>query len=91
MNTIDCPALHLHSADYPLWFQNRTPKKVRVLYDVESELYHYTCDPNDVLQANRGEEFPVWVNSHGAVAIVFPDGRKLGVKPGEFEVIEWHE
>lgn len=26
-----------------------------------------------------------------AVAIVYPDGKKLGVKPDEFEVVEWRD
>jgi hypothetical protein len=31
------------------------------------------------------------VNSHGAVAGWCDNGEKLGVKPGEFDVVEWHE
>lgn len=27
-------------------------------------------------------------NQHGAVAVVLPDGKLLGVKPGEFEMIQ---
>ncbi|MFD2274145.1 hypothetical protein ACFS07_32580 [Undibacterium arcticum] len=41
--------------------------------------------------AFRGMELDAWTNSYGAVAAVFSDGRKLGVKPDEFEVIEWSD
>lgn len=27
---------------------------------------------------------PAWMNEHGAVCVVLPDGRKLGLRPGEF-------
>jgi hypothetical protein len=37
-----------------------------------------------------GRVLPVWTNSYGAVAAVFEDGEKLGLKPGEFEIVEWH-
>lgn len=30
------------------------------------------------------------VNSHGAVSVILPNEQRLGVKPYEFEVIEWH-
>ncbi len=38
-----------------------------------------------------GMELDAWTNSHGSVCSVFRDGEKLGLKPGEFEVIAWHE
>lgn len=37
-----------------------------------------------------GQVLPAWTNSHGAVTVVFADGEKLGVKPNEFEVADWH-
>jgi hypothetical protein len=43
------------------------------------------------LVAVRGEEYEAWTNSHGAVCAVFSDGERLGVKPYEFEVIEWQD
>jgi hypothetical protein len=33
--------------------------------------------------------YMAWTNSHGAVAAILDDGRKLGVKPDEFEVVEF--
>ena len=35
--------------------------------------------------------YDCWVNIHGAVAGWCDNGEKLGVKPGEFDVVEWHE
>jgi hypothetical protein len=40
--------------------------------------------------ALEGHEYDAWVNSHGAVAAVLDKGERLGVRPYEFEVIEWH-
>lgn len=85
---IDCPALHQQSADYP--FGRRVPKAVRLLR-------HVTPDPRsiiglgypDIPTAALGAVIPVWTNSYGAVAAVLPDGQRLGLKPDEFEVVEW--
>ena len=30
-------------------------------------------------------------NRHGAVTVVATDGKRLGLKPSEFEVVEWRE
>lgn len=89
---IDCPALHKRSAGYP--FGDRVPAQVRLRQTV-------TADPMPVIGfayrngkppqvAIIGQVLPCWTNSLGAVAVVFPDGEKLGVKPDEFEVAEWH-
>ena len=89
---IDCPALHQQSADYP--FGRHVPKTVRMLR-------HVTPDPMPgigLAYLNQGKPIPeapaealipVWTNSHGAVAAVLPDGQRLGLKPDEFEVVEW--
>lgn len=39
----------------------------------------------------QGNEYYVWVNSYGAVSAILPNGEQLGLKPDEFEVIEWHQ
>lgn len=36
------------------------------------------------------ETYECWANSHGAVAGICANGFKLGVKPDEFEVVEWY-
>lgn len=89
---IDCPALHKRSNIYP--FGARVPRTVRMLKTV-------TPDPmpgiglayikGDMPVATVGQSYPVWTNSHGAVAAVMPDGRHLGLRPAEFEVDTWHD
>lgn len=36
-------------------------------------------------------EYPGLQNKHGAVSIILEDDRRLGVKPGEFVLIDDHE
>lgn len=64
----------------------KQPKRVRILKRVISEIL-----TRPSLWANPGEEYECDVNPHGAVSIRFLDGNLLGVKPDEFEVIEWTE
>jgi hypothetical protein len=40
--------------------------------------------------AERGMLYPAYTNSHGAVSAVMDNKQKLGVKPDEFEITEWH-
>ena len=89
---IDCPTLReRHHADgYP--FGDRVPKTIRMTQSVHTDVVPgIGFVSNDPLFALDGKTYPAWTNSYGAVAIVFPGGKKLGVKPNEFEVIEWHE
>ncbi|MFK9003978.1 DUF4406 domain-containing protein [Pseudomonas pergaminensis] len=89
---IDCPALHKRSNSYP--FGSRVPCTVRMLKNV-------TADPmpgiglayikGTVPLAMQNNIYDAWTNSHGAVAAVMPDGRHLGLRPGEFEVYTWHD
>jgi hypothetical protein len=91
-NIVDCPALHKRSKNYP--FGDRVPRTVRMVTSV-------TADPmpgiglayikGAVPVANQDDIYHVWTNSHGAVAAVMPDGRHLGLRPGEFEVHTWHD
>lgn len=91
-NRIDCPALHKRSNSYP--FGDRVPRTVRMLKTV-------TADPmpcidlayikGDMPVATVGQSYPVWTNSHGAVAAVMLDGKHLGLRPAEFEVDTWHD
>jgi len=91
-NRIDCPALHKRSKSYP--FGDRVPRTVKMFTTV-------VADPmpgitSALLQGDgpicpEGQIFPVWTNSHGAVAAVMPDGKHLGLRPSEFEVYTWHD
>jgi hypothetical protein len=84
--------LRKRSNIYP--FGERVPRTVRMLKTV-------TADPmpgvglayikGDVPVAKVGQSYPVWTNSHGAVAAVMPDDRNLGLRPAEFEVDTWHD
>lgn len=35
--------------------------------------------------------YECWVNSYGAVSAICTNGERLGLKPYEFDVIEWHD
>lgn len=77
---------------YP--FGNRVPKLVRMTRTVTSDFLPGTTisvSDGPPIVALNAATFPAWTNSYGAVAVHTPDGRKLGVKPSEFEVVEWHE
>jgi hypothetical protein len=81
------PALKEKSQHYPKRWNGRTPKTIRMLRTVRSDMPF----GDRVGPAESGKEYPAYTNSHGAVCAVFPDGKKLGVKPHEFEVVEWFE
>lgn len=87
MSVIDCPALTVrhHKKGYP--FGERVPAKIRMVRTAVSDFAW--MDRDAVPPAIISTIYDTWVNSYGAVAAVYPDGRKLGVKPDEFEVVEW--
>lgn len=89
---VDCPALHVRRVDKGYPFGDRVPKTIQLLRDVSTDVIpgggYITDRP---LFADGGKTYPAWTNKYGAVAAVFPDGRNLGVKPDEFEVVEWHD
>lgn len=91
-NHIDCPALHKRSESYP--FGDRVPRTVRMFTTVVPDPMPRIASA--LLQGDgpicpEGQIFPVWTNSHGAVAAVLPDGKRLGLRPSEFEVDTWHD
>lgn len=86
---LDSPALKHRSHLYPPSWYGKVPRRVRMATTVTPDLSRFIpTDPR--LRATAGDEFNCWVNSHGAVAVITEAGH-LGVKPYEFEVIEWHE
>ncbi|HSZ58660.1 MAG TPA: hypothetical protein VK797_23530 [Tepidisphaeraceae bacterium] len=87
----DSPALHYRSPHYPAVFNGMVPSKIRMRQTVRVDPGLLLARPElkDTI-AYCGELYDVWVNSHGAVAAVLPDGGQLGVKPGEFEVVEFY-
>lgn len=86
------PALKEKSTHYPVRWNGRTPKTIRMLREVCGDAICAFKTPGRCSPvAHKGTEYPAWTNSHGAVCAVFPDGEHLGVKPREFEVVEWFE
>lgn len=61
------------------------PIRVRITKTVRPDLPEIFADKH---MANPGEEYQAESNRNGAVSIIFPDGSRVGVKPGEFEFIE---
>lgn len=87
----DCPAMRLQSKDYPARFMGRVPKTIRMRRTVQADWPLRALPEYQSLIAEHGMSYPAYTNSHGAVCAVLDDGRKLGVKPDEFEITEWHD
>lgn len=83
-------ALDHQSEHYPASWHGRVPKRIRMANTVTPDLPMLFPESRGMV-AGSGREYEVWVNSHGAVAAILEDGRKLGLRPYEFEIIEWHE
>ncbi len=66
----------------------RIPKRIKMLKTVVSD---FPLAPR--LFAKKGAYHLVETNRHGAVSAILTDFdcQLLGLKPGEFEVIEWRE
>ena len=82
----DSPALKKQSHLYPANFRGRVPLKVRLACNVRG--HQFLSPPGTIARAD--EEYDCWVNTHGAVAAILPNGQSLGLKPAEFDVVEWH-
>ncbi len=92
---------------YPKRYDDKVPLRIRMLETVCSDLPHFMLmmgvhaatleiEDNDspILDSPIlvvGNEYYCSVNSYGAVTAITDDGRMLGVKPNEFEVIEFHK
>ncbi len=88
----DSPALTIKSTRkgsfaYP--FGNKVPLRVKTTQPVRSDIPTTVGSPND-LSCDAGGEYYVWVNSYGAVSAILENGEQLGLKPEEFDIIEWH-
>lgn len=82
----DCPALHERHIDKGYPFGNRVPIMVRMVTGVHSDMPFAT---NARLSVDAGTVHRAWTNSYGAVSADLGDGKRLGLKPAEFEVISW--
>lgn len=74
---------------YPIRFNGQVPLKVKMIHTVTSDLPMIFPDSADMICV-AGNEYYVWVNSYGAVSAILDGERKLGLKPNEFEVTEYH-
>lgn len=75
------------SKHYPEHFKGLIPLRVKILrfvypdYNLDGTAGH--CSENEICV--------VWTNIHGAVTAECAGNRKLGLRPDEFEVIEWYD
>ena len=83
------PALKSLSEIYPANRYGKVPLKIRMACTVTSDLPFF-IQPKPNMIAYKDEEYFVWCNSHGAMSAILPNGEKLGIKPSECEIIEWH-
>lgn len=79
----------LGNAHYPHNWFDKVPLKVRMATTVTPDLPDLIPTPEGTIALSKNEYF-VWVNSYGAVSAILPNGQKLGLKPSEFVVTEWH-
>ena len=84
------PALREKSKHYPARFKGRTPKTVRMLQTVTPDGPCALADPSCAgMRAEAGREYDAHTNTHGAVCAHLPGGKQIGLKPAEFEIVEW--
>jgi len=75
---------------YPANFRGRVPLKVRVAKKIEPDFPWIKRGLSAYTICEQDGEYYVWVNSYGAVSAILPNGKRLGLLPSEFDVIEWH-
>jgi len=80
--------MHVSDDEFNYPWGDRVPLKVRMLKTVFPDM-PFLAKADTMCQ--RGEEYYCWVNSYGAVSAILPNGEQLGLKPKEFEVIEYHQ
>lgn len=102
---MSCPAVQFrfHSdmpedATFNYPYGNRVPKRIRLarpvapfMDDGPFMMKLLQGASGEARGHDSGETFWAYTNSYGAVCLIRDDGSKLGVKPGEFDVVEWLE
>ena len=63
--------------------------KIRMLQTVIPEFWFLMPLPTPILEV--GKIYDAVTNAHAAVTVICRDGIRIGVKPGEFEVVEGGE
>ncbi len=90
MMAMESPALFGVSAHWPKKW-DLVPKRVLMLRTAVPDHLLAMVNPElRGLAAVKGQDYPVWVNRHGAVSAVLPGDHRLGLYPTEFEVVEFH-
>jgi hypothetical protein len=74
---------------YPKKYGSKVPLKVKLKMTVMPDIPLIFVPEGGTL-CIEGNEYYVWVNKHGAVSAILPNGERLGLKPNEFEVTEYH-
>ena len=82
------PAFEEQSSDYP--WPGKVPVRIRMTMTVRQDGWWPNMQAGARLIARGGEEYEAWTNKFGAVA-AYVNGERLGVKPDEFEVVEFCE
>lgn len=85
------PALKHKSELYPPNRFGKVPLKVKMAITVKSDLSMLIDTGEERIVAYEGQEYYVWCNSHGAMTVLLPNGRQLGIKSSECVITEWHD
>ena len=88
---VTSPALSFQSKIYPARFRGRVPKKIKMAVTVYPD---QVCGislakPGTMLELDQ--TYDCRVNVNGAVSGLCANGELLGVKPDEFDVVEWRD
>lgn len=87
MTNLTNPALTDQSDSYPKAWGGKVPLRVRMLQTVRPDILLYRQDLS--MFCKYGEEYEVITNRNGAVSAIV-SGSLLGLRPHEFEIIEWY-
>jgi len=85
---MDSPANLYQSQVYPAEWEQKVPAEIRIVTTVKA---YCNEAPLHSLMLATNMVVPCWVNSHGIVYAITDDGRKMQLRPGEFEVTLWVE
>ena len=86
-------AIKAQSKNYPARFQGRVPVRIKMRMTVRPDDLCYLI-PGYVKAGTvlcQNEVYEATTNSHGAVSGICANGFVLGVKPDEFDVVDWYE
>ncbi len=82
------PAIGYRSRIYPVRFNGRVPRSVKVVRAIRSPYIPGDSSPTIV---PKGVICDCWVNSKGDVIALLKTAREIDLHPDDFEVITYHE